>query len=161
MQVRTPRRQCLSGMRKGLPDHFDFDSEIEVLPGAVRGEGGGLALDGESEAGAVAQGEAPGACLGSQFCDNAGHRTVERADLAAESRDSLPGEVGVCSTVKQAGMHLSKIDCAQQAAVEQRQDGVAARLIENHGQNCRSIENRGLSQATPPLPGGLPRGVPQ
>ena len=60
VQVGAPRGQRLSGMRDRLPDDFDFDSEIEVLPGAVRGEGRGLALYGEGEAGAVAQRQAEG-----------------------------------------------------------------------------------------------------
>jgi len=45
-QVRAPRRQRFSGTGSGLPDDFDLNAEIEVLPGAVRGEGCGLALDG-------------------------------------------------------------------------------------------------------------------
>ena len=87
---------------KGLPDDFDFDSEIEVLPGAVRGEGGGLALDGESQAGAVAEGEALGAGLGSSALRQRGpsdrrtsrSRSREPRFSARRSRRLLHGEAG-------------------------------------------------------------------
>ena len=74
VQVGAPRGQRLSGMRDRLPDDFDFDSEIEVLPGAVRGEGRGLVLDGKGHAGAVAEGETVLAGLADQLCGQEGIR---------------------------------------------------------------------------------------
>jgi len=39
-------------------DCFDFDSQIKLRPDSVRGVDGGLAVDGEGQAGAVAEGQA-------------------------------------------------------------------------------------------------------
>ena len=131
-------------------NQVDLDAWADVLPGVVGGVNGGFALDGEGEAGAVTQREAVGAGSSDQFSGDACLLIVKEADLAAKFHQPTPGEIGADSTEQQPGMHLGEVHGAEEPAVEEGENLIAASFVEDDGQDCRRIENRWASQATPP-----------
>jgi len=116
VQVQAPGERDISGAGNGLADDFDFDSEIEVLPGAVRGEGRGLALYGESQACAVAERQAEGLRDLHQTSCNPCLIFVKGRRFALEFGDVPPGNLLLHAGGNQLGLHLGLIHSADHGA---------------------------------------------
>ena len=141
-------------------DDFDVNSQVEILPIVVGSVGRGLALERESQTGAVAERKSVGPRCRDEFRGFAGLRRCQRADFALESLDAAPSVRRSSSERNQARMNLGHVDCANKTPFEERNDIPAAPLAQEKCQQSRGIENRkaprGRARQRDPLTCGLP-----
>lgn len=142
----------------GLPNDLDIDSQAKPLPRTIRGVNSRFAIDGQRQAGPVAERKAKWPGLSDHLGRDAGLMFIVGTNLNSHFGDSAPRKVRRHASQQKPGIHLCEVNGAKQRALKQRRNVIAARLVKDHRENRGRVEHR-TTQATPPSPGALPRGA--
>ena len=137
--------------RSGNYEYFQaYRHSRQVFPGGVGGVNRRVALDGEGQAGAIAEGEAVGAGRPGKPAGNPRLVFIEGDGFAFDFGDMPPGYLLVHAGSDQLGLHLGQIDGADHAPRAGRRQHSRPPVSLRSKARKRRRRGRDLIQATPP-----------